>query len=81
MYTFGPLGFLQNTAYYAFSQSLLASIYQPAVIAALFLGIAAVLRQRHAPMTSLVGSFVTTGILSILHTGHGLVVPAWNIQS
>lgn len=67
----GPLGFLQTTAYYLFDQSLLATIYQPIVVAALFLGIAAALRERHAPMTSLVGAFVTTGIVAILHIGHG----------
>ncbi len=75
VYTYGPLGFLQNTAYYSFDQSLLATIYQPIVVAALFLGIAAALRQRHAPMTSLIGAFVTTGIIVILHIGHGWRVP------
>ena len=69
--TCGPLAFLQTTAYYSFDQSVLATIYQPIVVAALFLGIAAALRQRHAPMTSLVGAFVTTGIVAILHIGHG----------
>ncbi|MGA9493136.1 MAG: hypothetical protein WBV80_23205, partial [Mycobacterium sp.] len=72
LFTFGPLGFLQNSVYYTFEQSLLATIYQPMVIAALFLGIAAALRERHAPMTSLIGAFVTTGIIAILHIGHGL---------
>jgi hypothetical protein len=71
VFTYGPLGFLQNTAYFSFDQSLLATIYQPLVVAALFLGIGAALRQRHAPMTSLFGAFVTTGIIAILHTGHG----------
>jgi hypothetical protein len=71
-FTYGPLGFLQSAAYYSFEQSLLATIYQPIVIAALFLGIAAALRQRHAPMTSLIGAFVTTGIIAILYIGHGL---------
>ena len=69
--TYGPLGFLQNTAYYSFDQSLLATIYQPIIVAALFLGIAAALRQRHAPITSLIGAFITTGIAVILYTGHG----------
>lgn len=72
VFPYGPLGFLQTTAYYSFDQSLLATIYQPVVVAALFLGIAAALRQRHAPMTSLIGAFVTTAIIAILHLGHGL---------
>jgi hypothetical protein len=67
VYTYGPLGFLQTTAYYSFDQSLLATIYQPIIVAALFLGIAAALRQRYAPMTSLIGAFVTTGIVAILY--------------
>ena len=71
VFTFGPLGFLQNTPYYSFDQSVLATIYQPIIVAALFLGIAAALRQRHAPMTSLIGAFLTTGIIAILYTGHG----------
>ncbi|HWF27389.1 MAG TPA: hypothetical protein VG327_03260, partial [Mycobacterium sp.] len=75
VYTYGPLGFLQTTAYYSFDQSLLATVYQPIVVAALFLGIAAALRQRHAPMTSLIGAFITTGITAILHLGHGPGVP------
>ena len=70
-FTYGPFGFLQNSAYYSFDQSLLATIYQVTVVAALFLGIAATLRQRHAPLTSLIGAFVTTGIVTILHIGHG----------
>lgn len=69
--TYGPLAFLQNTAYYSFGQSVLATIYQPIIVAVLFLGIAAALRQRHAPMTSLLGAFLTTGIVAILHIGHG----------
>lgn len=71
VFTYGPLGFLQTTAYYAFHQSVLASVYQLTVVAALFLGIAAALRQRHGPMTSLIGAFITTGITAILHIGHG----------
>ncbi|MEE2853921.1 MAG: hypothetical protein VX424_14890 [Actinomycetota bacterium] len=67
VYTYGPLGFLQSTAYYSFDQSLLASIYQPLVLAALFLGITAALRQRHAPMTSLLGAFFTTGVTAVLY--------------
>jgi hypothetical protein len=69
--TYGPLGFLQTSAYYSFDESLLATIYQPIIVAALFLGIAAALRQCHAPMPSLIGAFVTTGIVVILHIGHG----------
>jgi hypothetical protein len=69
-FTYGPLGFLSTLPYYSFEQSLLATIYQPIIIAALFLGIAAALRhQRHAPMLSLIGAFVTTGIVVILHIG------------
>jgi len=71
VFTYGPLGFLQTTAYYSFDQSVLATIYQLTVVAALFLGIAAALRQRRATMTSLIGAFVTTGIIAILHIGHG----------
>ncbi len=71
VFTYGPLGFLQTTAYYSYGQSLLATIYQLRVGAALFLGIAAALRQRHAPMPSLIGAFITTGITAILHVGHG----------
>jgi hypothetical protein len=66
-----PLGFLWTTAYYSFNQSVLASIYQPITVAAVFLGVAATLRQRHVPMTSLIGAFVTTGIVATLYTGHG----------
>ena len=71
LFTYGPLGFLQTTAYYAFGQSILATMYQLITVGALFLGIATALRQRHAPMTSLIGAFAITGIVSILHTGHG----------
>jgi hypothetical protein len=71
IFNYGPLGFLQTTAYYSFDQSLLASIYQLTVVAALFLGIAAALRQRHAPLPSIIGAFITTGITAILHIGHG----------
>lgn len=69
VFTYGPLGFLQTTAYYSFGQSVLATIYQVIVVAALFLGVAATLRQRHAPMTSLIGAFITTGIATILYNG------------
>ncbi|MGD1174054.1 hypothetical protein ACKUVQ_12305 [Mycobacterium seoulense] len=71
LFTYGPLGFLQTTAYYSFDQSVLATIYQPIVVAALFLGIAAALRQGHAPITSLIVAFVTTGVITILCIGHG----------
>jgi len=70
-FTYGPLGFLTTLSYYSFEQSLLATIYQPIIVAALFLGIAAALRQRHAPMASLIGAFVTTGIVVILHPSGG----------
>ncbi len=72
VFTYGPLGFLQNTPYYSFDQSLLATIYQPIVVAALFLGIAAALRQRQPPMPSLIGAFIATGIIAILLIGRGL---------
>lgn len=72
VFTYGPLGFLRTGAYYSFDQSLLAAACQVAIIAALFLGIAAVLRLRHPPMASVVGAFVTTGILTVLSVGHGL---------
>jgi len=71
VFTYGPLGFLQTTAYYSFGQSVLATTYQVIVVAALFVGIAAALRQRHAPMTSLIGAFITTGIATVLHNGLG----------
>ncbi|MGV0714073.1 hypothetical protein ABQE93_01585 [Mycolicibacterium sp. XJ662] len=73
VFTFGPLGFLQNTAYYSPGQSLLGSIYQAIVVATFFLGIAAALRLRYAPMTSLIGALATTAIVIILHIGHGPV--------
>jgi len=66
IFTFGPLGFLQNTAFYYLGQSVLATGYQMAVVAALFLGIAAALRCHRAPMTSLLGAFATTGIVMIV---------------
>jgi hypothetical protein len=66
VFTFGPLGVLNNTAYYSFGQSVFATVYQAIVVAALYLGIAAALRQRHAPMTSLISAFVITGIAVIL---------------
>ncbi|WP_077098876.1 hypothetical protein [Mycobacterium terramassiliense] len=75
VFTYGPLAFLQHTPYYSFGQSVLATIYQPVVVAALFLGIATVLRQRCTRMTSLMGAFATTGVVAILHTGHGLLIP------
>ncbi|MCX2933905.1 hypothetical protein ORI20_26905 [Mycobacterium sp. CVI_P3] len=75
VFTYGPLGFLQTAAYYSYGQSLLATIYQPIVVATLFLGIATILRQRHAPMTSLIVAFLTTGITTFLHIGHGWGVP------
>ncbi|WP_204807641.1 hypothetical protein [Mycobacterium riyadhense] len=71
VFTYGPLGYLQTTAYYAFDQSLLATVYQFAVVAALFLGIAAVLGQRCAPMTSLIGALFATWLAAILQVGHG----------
>lgn len=69
VFTSGPLGFLHNSPYYYFGQSVAAACYQIIVLTALFLGVAAALRPRHAPMTSLVGAFVTTGIANFLIVG------------
>ncbi|BCI88910.1 hypothetical protein NIIDMKKI_41160 [Mycobacterium kansasii] len=66
VFTYGPLAFLQNTAYYSTQQAVLATLYQIGVIAALFLGVAAAMRRRYPATTSLVGAFVTTGITAIL---------------
>ncbi|MCV7098953.1 hypothetical protein H7I01_00700 [Mycobacterium palustre] len=71
IFTFGPLGFLQNSAFYCYSQSVLATLYQVAIVAALFLGVAVVLRGRHSPTTSLVGAFVTTGLTTAILAGVG----------
>lgn len=71
MFTYGPLGYLQTTAYYSPSQAAFATIYQYAVVAGLFLGIAAVLRQRCAPMVSLIGALFATWMAAILQVGHG----------
>jgi len=70
-FTYGPLGYLQTTAYYTYDQSVLATIYQFSVVGALFLGIAAALRQRYAPMASIVGAFAASGMAAILQVGHG----------
>ncbi|BBX61121.1 hypothetical protein MSAS_02950 [Mycobacterium saskatchewanense] len=66
VFTSGPLGFLANSTYYYFGQAVAACIYQVVVLSALFLGIAAALRQRVATTMSLVGAFVVTGITSLL---------------
>ncbi|MFV0493654.1 hypothetical protein [Mycobacterium sp.] len=50
---------------------MLATGYQFIVVAGLFLGIAATLRQRYAPMTSIIGAFVGTGLAAFLQVGHG----------
>lgn len=71
VFTYGPLGFLQTTPYYSVDQSVLGTVYQFIVVAALFLGITEALRQRYAPMTSIIGAFVTTWIAAILQVGHG----------
>lgn len=71
VFTYGPLGFLQTASYYTFGQSVLASIYQMAVVAALFLGICAVLRLRCAPMTSLLIAFAATAAIATLQVTHG----------
>ncbi|WP_373121628.1 hypothetical protein [Mycobacterium marinum] len=78
VFTYGPLGFLRTSAYYAFEQSLFATICQMVIISALFLGLAAALRLRHSPLTSLVGAFVLTGILTVLHLGHGLALRGYS---
>lgn len=67
VFTYGPLGFLQTTAYYTLDQSLLATVYQLSIVATLFLGVAAALRQHHSPMTSLIGALLTTGVVTFLH--------------
>jgi hypothetical protein len=67
VYTHGPLGFLQTSAYYSFGQSVLATAYQLAVMATLFLGVAAVLRQQRTPLGSLICAFIITGVVAILH--------------
>jgi hypothetical protein len=71
VFTYGPLAFLQTTAFYSYEQTLLASIYQIAVVAALFLGTAAALRQRLGATASLFGAFVTTGVVAYLYMGPG----------
>lgn len=69
VFTAGPWGFLRNTPLYAFDQAVLATLYQVAVVGALFLGVAAVLRQRHAPLPSLLGAFLLTGFVNTIHIG------------
>jgi hypothetical protein len=80
VFTAGPLGFLRNTPFYAFDQSVLASAYQLIVVGALFLGIATAMRLRLAPLTSLIGAFIATGITAILHVAQsanlGLLYPS-----
>ncbi|OBI89838.1 hypothetical protein [Mycobacterium asiaticum] len=71
VFTYGPLGFLQTVSYYSYGQSVLASLYQMAVVAALFLGVCAVLRLRCAPMTSLLIAFATTAGIATLQVTHG----------
>jgi len=66
VFTCGPLAFLQSSAFYSYWQSVVATTYQMAVIAALFLGVAAALRQRQTPAAALVRAFVTTGVIGIL---------------
>lgn len=66
VFTYGPLAFLQNTGYYSTQQAVLATLYQVAVIAALFLGVTAAMRRRYPAATALLGAFVTTGITAIL---------------
>jgi len=72
VFTYGPLGFLQSSNYYFYGQSVLATFYQAGVVAALFLGIAAALRQRHGAPASLTGAFVTIGVTVFPHIGHGI---------
>ncbi|MBW0017791.1 MAG: hypothetical protein JO236_09645, partial [Mycobacterium sp.] len=65
-FTYGPLAFLQNTGYYSREQALLATVYQVSTLVALFLAVAAALRRRHTPASSLAGAAVTTVITGIL---------------
>ena len=74
----GPLGFLLNSGYYYYGQSLLASVYQIACIAGLFLGITAALRVRNPPLPSLLGASAATGIAVFFHLGHGLALQGNN---
>lgn len=66
VFTYGPLAFLQNTGYYSTQQAVLATLYQVAVIATLFLGVTAAMRRCYPATTALLGAFVTTGITAIL---------------
>lgn len=66
VFTAGPLGFLHNPGFYYYGQSVLATGYQVIVLVALFLGIAAALRQRYAPTAALLGAFLTTGFANLL---------------
>lgn len=74
----GPLGFLLNSGYYYYGQSLLASVYQIACISGLFLGITAALRVRNPPLPSLLGAFAATGIAVFFQLGHGLALQSNN---
>ncbi|MFV8315932.1 hypothetical protein [Mycobacterium sp. 23] len=71
VFTYGPLGYLQTTAYYSFFQSIVATIFQLVVVTMLFLGIAAALRQRYRPTPSLLCAFGATALVAILQAGHG----------
>lgn len=66
VFTAGPLGYLHNPVDYYFGQSLAACAYQLAVLTVLFLGIAAALRHRCNPITSLIGAFLTTGVANFM---------------
>lgn len=72
VFTYGPLGFLRTSAYYAFDQALLAAACQVAIIAVLLAAIAAVLRLRLSPMAALIGASMTTGIVTFMSVGRGL---------
>ncbi|MHA7651318.1 hypothetical protein ACX9NE_14890 [Mycobacterium sp. ML4] len=72
VFTYGPLGFLRTSAFYDFDQALLAAACQVVIIAALLLGIAAVLRLRLSPMAALIVATVTTGVLTFMSVGRGL---------
>lgn len=71
VFTYGPLSYLQTTAYYVLDQSLIATAYQFAVVAALFLGITAVLRRRRSPFVSLIEAGGATGLAVLFQVGHG----------
>jgi hypothetical protein len=69
LFTYGPLGFLQTSAYYSYWQSVLATFYQATVIAALFLGIGAALRQRRRATPSFLATLHPVSAVTALFLG------------